>query len=63
MIQEIEFAPDSPLEQAGFELSVPPERKAFPTALSPRAERHAQNHFGLGLNCLIRRIMYLTLET
>src|SRR5256886_1114143 len=23
----------SPLEQAGFELSVPPERKAFPTAL------------------------------
>ena len=24
MIQEIEFAPDSPLEQAGFELEVPP---------------------------------------
>jgi hypothetical protein len=27
------FAPDSPLEEAGFELSVPPERKAFPRAL------------------------------
>ena len=25
---------DSPLEQAGFELSVPPERKAFPRALN-----------------------------
>jgi hypothetical protein len=24
---------DSPLEEAGFELSVPPERKAFPRAL------------------------------
>jgi len=23
MLQEIEFAPDSPLEQSGFELSVP----------------------------------------
>jgi hypothetical protein len=23
MIQEIEFAPDSPLEEGGFELSVP----------------------------------------
>jgi hypothetical protein len=29
----VEFAPDSPLEEAGFELSVPPERKAFPRAL------------------------------
>ena len=27
------FAADSPLEEAGFELSVPPERKAFPRAL------------------------------
>jgi hypothetical protein len=27
------FAPDSLLEEAGFELSVPPERKAFPRAL------------------------------
>jgi hypothetical protein len=29
MIQEIEFAPDSPLEQTGFELSVPPRRRAL----------------------------------
>ena len=28
-----EFARDSLLEEAGFELSVPPERKAFPRAL------------------------------
>jgi len=31
--RKLGFAPDSPLEQAGFELSVPPERKAFPRAL------------------------------
>ena len=30
---EVGFAPDSVLEEAGFELSVPPERKAFPRAL------------------------------
>jgi hypothetical protein len=28
------FAPDSPLEEAGFELSVPPERKAVPSAIA-----------------------------
>src|SRR5271168_1683554 len=28
-----EFAADSPLEEDGFELTVPPERKAFPRAL------------------------------
>jgi hypothetical protein len=28
MIEEVRFAEDSPLEEAGFELSVPPERKA-----------------------------------
>src|ERR1700719_2855136 len=33
MNSEIEFARDSPVEEAGFELSVPPERKAFPRAL------------------------------
>src|SRR5271167_3345676 len=33
LIQEVRFARDSPLEEAGFELSVPPERKAFPRAL------------------------------
>jgi hypothetical protein len=33
MIEEVRFAEDSPLEEAGFELSVPPERKAFPRAL------------------------------
>jgi hypothetical protein len=26
MLQEIEFAPDSPLEEAGFEPSVPPQK-------------------------------------
>jgi hypothetical protein len=31
--EEVGFAMDSPLEEAGFELSVPPERKAFPRAL------------------------------
>ena len=30
---QFRFARDSPLEEAGFELSVPPERKAFPRAL------------------------------
>ena len=30
---KVRFAQDSLLEQAGFELSVPPERKAFPKAL------------------------------
>jgi hypothetical protein len=32
MIQEIEFAPDSPLEGTGFELSVPPDGDAIPGA-------------------------------
>jgi hypothetical protein len=31
--QHVSIIPDSPLEEAGFELSVPPERKAFPRAL------------------------------
>jgi hypothetical protein len=31
--EEVRFAGDSPLEEGGFELSVPPERKAFPRAL------------------------------
>jgi hypothetical protein len=26
---QLRFAPDSPLEEGGFELSVPPEQKAF----------------------------------
>jgi hypothetical protein len=31
--QAVRFARDSPLEEAEFELSVPPERKAFPRVL------------------------------
>jgi hypothetical protein len=37
----VEFAPDSPLEEDGFELSVPPSRTAFETASEPRDDRPA----------------------
>ena len=40
LIEEVRFAGDSPVEEDGFELSVPPERKAFPRA-PRRADRHA----------------------
>jgi hypothetical protein len=32
--EEVRFARDSPLEEAGFEPSVPPERKAVPSAIA-----------------------------